>query len=429
MYDRATLSGGHHAKHSHCDSTVALRALVATELHLHIARMPSSLGLSLSTMQPFDCMLFLEIIWIHKHGRTVLDTGETCPAASSLRGVSAALEHLFWAAGRSGEWSLMAPYNNPCRSALVADYERGLGRHVRAHGPRPLAAHPLSYVKLVALIDQLDSERQHMIQQGITFGPATYARIRYVNKERDALLYLYLYASMQRGGEGAAIGLGNLSFPGNHYASLVIGDARLLTADSIRIHPPTLKTSDGGPPPPSTYMDVPQAPDARHCFMRRLLQFMDTCFRMGVPLTAPAGPLFRPMGVSNRTMMSEESLTTSACYSTLTRALKAAGIYEGESTHSFRRGASQNAVRTGQSKEEIKDQMHIVTDAVFHRYTDDGCETRFRPLVDPGGQMCPHEPVGEEEEDLAAAAAFAEEEEEEEDRFAAAFAAETAAGH
>jgi len=51
MYDRATLSGGHHAKHSHCDSTVALRAHVATELHLHIARMPSALGLSVSTIR------------------------------------------------------------------------------------------------------------------------------------------------------------------------------------------------------------------------------------------------------------------------------------------------------------------------------------------------------------------------------------------
>ena len=72
-------------------------------------------------------MLFLEAICVHKHGRTVLDTGETCPVASSLGWVSAALDNLFAMYGRNGEWSLTASYNNPCRSALVADYERCWG--------------------------------------------------------------------------------------------------------------------------------------------------------------------------------------------------------------------------------------------------------------------------------------------------------------
>jgi hypothetical protein len=380
MYHHAMHTGGHHAEHSHCDSTVALRALVATELHHHLALLPPALGLSIHTMQPFDCMVFVDAVWLRRHGHTVLDTGETSPAASSLRGFATALEHLFSVHGRSGEWGLTAPYNNPCLSTLVADYLRGLGRHVRAHGPRPVAAYPLSIFKLTVLIDQLDFDRQRMVQEsGVTHGPSTYARVRYVLKERDAVLFLYLYASMQRGGEGAAIGLGNLSFPGSPYPSLVLGDARLLTADFIRVHPPRLKTSLGGPPPPSTYMDIPRADDARYCFMRRLHLFMATCSLMGVPLTAPAGPLFRPMGVLSRTTLSEESLTTSALLATLVKALKAAGIYEGESTHSFRRGASQNAKDEDESHEAIMARMLIVSDAIYRRYTDGGCDTRFKP--------------------------------------------------
>jgi len=32
--------------------------------------------------------------------------------------------------------------------------------------------------------------------------------------------------------------------------------------------------------------------------------------------------------------------------------------------------------------------MHITTDAVYERYTDEGCATRYTPLVDPGNSVC-----------------------------------------
>jgi hypothetical protein len=381
---QAMRSGGAHVLHSHCDNTMALRALVAKELALHIARVPASYQLSVATMQPFDCMVFMETCWIPKHGRTVLDTGETCPASSSLRGFLAAFEHLFALHGRGGEWSLTAPYNNPCRSALVSGYGRGLGRYVRKHGSRPVAAHPMSHNKLTVLVDTLDGEQSHMAEEvdpGLP-GPGTYARMRYLIKERDSLLFLYLFYSLQRGGEGASIGLTDLSFPGHGpFSPLIPDDDRLLTASFIRIHPPTLKTSLGGPPPPSTHMDVHRAPDERYCFLRRLHKFMELCATLGVPLT-PTSPLFRPLGVSDRSTLREESLTTSACYSRLRSALMSAGIYEGESLHSTRRGGAQAANRDGESREEIKFRMNITSDAILDRYLDEGCVTKYNPLTD-----------------------------------------------
>ena len=424
MYLGAERSGGHHAENSHCASTVALRALLTTELLTYLSRMPPELGLSIKTMQPNDCMVFIEAVWVPNHGRTVLSTGETCPAASSLRGVLTAFEHLFKVYGRSGEWSLTTPYNNPCLSALVADYGRGLGKHIRLKGPRPLAAHPLSYEKLTILIDALGVAQASLkgVDPGQP-GPATYQRMRYLISARDALLFVYLLTSLQRGGEGACIGMQDLSIPGGPFPSVAVGDIRLLTTDCVRIHPPTLK-SFGGPPPPSTYMDVYRNPDDRYCFLRLLYRYMGLCSTLGAPLT-PTSPLFRPMGTQDCSTVREESITTSACYSRLQSALAAAGVDEGESTHSFRRGGSQAAKHQGKSKEETMGLMHITTDAVYERYTDEGCATRYTPLAVGGNLVCSPEPVGEEEEDLAAAAAAATAEE---DRFAAAFAKETAAG-
>ena len=214
-----------------------------------------------------------------------------------------------------------------------------------------------------------------------------YVRVCRALKERDALLFVYLFESIQRAGEGASIGLAHLSFPGDP-APLRLGDSRLLTNDAIRVHPPTLKTSRG-PPPPSTYMDVARVEDARYCFMRRLHAFMQTCDELGCPLLAPTGHLFRPTA-SDRVSFREESMTTAACRSRLKSALASADADEGETTHSFRRGASQDAKANGEDPAATMERMHIVTPSIYRRYTDQGCPTRFRaPRAVDGGSPAP----------------------------------------
>jgi hypothetical protein len=66
-----------------------------------------------------------------------------------------ALDYVFSIRGRGGQWSLHSPYNNPCRSQLVEDFGRGTVRYVRQNGPLPVAAHPLTRVKLMILVDSL----------------------------------------------------------------------------------------------------------------------------------------------------------------------------------------------------------------------------------------------------------------------------------
>jgi len=199
-------------------------------------------------MQPNDCMVFIEAVWVLKHGRTVTSTGETSPAASSLRGILPAYEHLFNVCGRSGEWGLTTTYNNPCLSALVAEYGRGLGNHIRTKGPHPFAAHPLSYEKLTVLIDALGVAQASLkgVDPGQP-GPATYQRMRYLIRARDALLFVELLTSLQRGGEGASIGMQDWSIPGGPFPSVTVGDIRLLTTAFVRIHPLTLKSFGGLP--------------------------------------------------------------------------------------------------------------------------------------------------------------------------------------
>ena len=373
MYSYGLEVGGLRAGHSRSDTTIELRNALARAMFGHLATLPPQLGITLHTMQPSDVMVFLNWVWFPHHGKTVLDTGEVMPAASSIRGVMPALEHLFSIHGRSGEWGIHRPWNNPCRSQMIEDLGRGTLRHVRIHGPRPIAAHPLEHWKVRALVGSLDSAGEAM---AITFASAAYFRMMFMIKKRDSLLFTYLFQSLQRAGEGAAICMSDLSFP-DDLQPLVPKDPRLLTRSSIRIHPPTLKQTDG-PPPPSTYMDVPRNSDEGMCFLRRLYHFTVLCEQLGQPLQVN-GPIFRPMDPHNRLVFRDCPMTTPACISRLKDALTQAGLYEGETSHSFRRGGMQDDRKRNVPESDTMARGHVKTPAVYRRYTDTGCKTKKKP--------------------------------------------------
>lgn len=364
---------------SHSATTMNMRAMMSSELGLFLAHIPAGFGINEHTMQPTDVVVFLSMAWIPRHGRTQLSNGEVGPSVSGLRLAIPALDHVFSSRGRGGEWTVHTPYNNPVRSQLVHDYVRGAVRHVRQLGPLPVAAHPLTRPKLALLVAELDTACAQM-DATLSAQPLPYQALRRLLKERDALLFVYLYESLQRAGEGASISLRNLSFPDDPLP-LRHGDPRLLSAGAIRIHPPTLKTC-GGAPSPSTYMDVARVGDPSLCFLRRLHAFMSTCDRLGHPLEVPFGHLFRPAD-STRVALRETSMTTAACRSRLKSALVAAGADEGETTHSFRRGATQDARLAGEDPAVTMGRMHIVTPGVYRRYTDQGCPTRHHAPAPP----------------------------------------------
>ena len=81
--------------HSYCATTMALRGAVTAELDRFLACIPPHFGITVHTMQPTDVVVFMTMAWLPKHGRTVLSTGEVCPAAMSIRSVTPAMDYVF----------------------------------------------------------------------------------------------------------------------------------------------------------------------------------------------------------------------------------------------------------------------------------------------------------------------------------------------
>ena len=258
--------------------------------------------------------------------------------------------------------------NNPCRSAYVEDYKRGLERYINRLAPAPVAAHPLSTEKFLALMASNDTRRAALHARAGTL----FQRVLCQIAARDGLLFLYLKESYQRGGEGAAVRLVDITIPGDLRA-VTPADPRLLTARVVRVTPPRLKGHEG---PPGLGIDIPRGPTPATCFLRRLHAFAETSANLGLPLSAPCYHLFRPMNPRRRTALLEESMTTSALQSRLRDALGRAGLYEGETTHSFRRGNFQAARARGEPQVKTMAKALITTDAVYNLYCNTGRPTR-----------------------------------------------------
>lgn len=376
LYGDGLTHGGALVAQSRSPSTMAQRRLVERELTAHFSRLPLSWGVNVMTAQPADIVVFVSQVWVPHHGRTLLTDGTMSPSTANLRGVFAALAHLFERHGRGGDWSLAAPFNNPCRSALVSDCQSGLERHVNDRAPPPVAAHPLTEQKLLTLVSQLDARYASHSRDGARLG-TPYQRMRCLLSARDALLFVYLFHSLQRGVEGARIGLANLSLPGDR-RPLQVGDSRLLTARTVRVHTGRQKCS-----PTGSTLEIPRADDERLCFMRRVHHYSLQCADLGLPLEGPEYLLFRASDPLNRGAHAATTLSSSACLGRLKQALTAAGVNEGETVHSCRRGGIQDAQRKGEHANATMARANIKTPGIHALYASTERPTRRKPVATP----------------------------------------------
>ena len=372
MYGAGLEHGGSLAMRSRADSTLAQRRLVEQELLLHLTRLPAVWGVTVMNAQPTDVVVFVSQVWIPRHGRTRLRNGLVYPSASNIRGMFPALAHVFDRQGRGGDWSLSLPYNNPCRSSLVEDLRQGLERYILAHAPPPVAAVELTEEKLLVSVIDLDARHAaHALDATRLKSP--FQRMQCVILARDALLFVYLFHSLQRGVEGAAIGLKNLSFLTDN-TPLAPADARLLTAAHLRVRTGRQKCA-----PTGSTLEIPRADDARLCFMRRLHAFFGVCVRFGLPLEAPDYLFFRPSATNSRGAFAGHSLSSSASLARLKQALAKADIDEGETLHSCRRGGIQHEKRKGIPAHETMERANIKTPKIYSLYADPGRATRRKP--------------------------------------------------
>jgi hypothetical protein len=239
--------------------------------------------------------------------------------------------------------------------------------------------------KFIALLTSIDARCAALNTPAMT----PFQRVRRQLAARDGLLFLYLRESFQRGGEGAAVRLVDITIPGDPRA-LIPADPRLLEARVVRVTPPRLKGHHG---PPGLGIDIVRGPTPATCLLRRLHAFAVTSAELGLPLAPPYFHLFRPMDSRRRTTLQDVSLTTAALQSRLRDALERLGLYEGETTHSFRRAAFQTARARGELQAVTMEKALITTNAVYNLYCNTGRPTRYRPAAEAGLASQPPAPV------------------------------------
>ena len=226
-----------------------------------------------------------------------------------------------------------------------------------AHAPPPVAAVELTEEKLLALVVDLDERHAaHALDAARLESP--FQRMQCVILARDALLFVYLFHSLQRGVEGAAMGC--QIFP-SLTDTLPLAPARPAPADGCS------PAGEDWPPEVCPYWEYARDPSRgrrRLCFMRRLHAFFGVCANFGVPLEGPEYLCFRPSATNNRGVFASHPLSSSASLARLKQALARADIDEGETLHSCRRGGIGHEKRKGIPVHETMERANIKTPKV-----------------------------------------------------------------
>jgi hypothetical protein len=310
----------------------------------YLARCPKELLRSVTTAIPFDILSYMEGDYIVNHGNTKLPTGATVPAVNTVKGVLSALKQLFDHHGRTGPWSDETMNGNPRSSPLVTDWFAAYNRDMLKWGFEACAAYPLTDEKRIQLIDYIDGLRANCDASD------TKADLEF---QRDALLYCFLWDSVMRGAEGARLLFGDVH-EDTPFGTVV---RPTLLKNRKRLSCGTIKLVQGG----------------AYAFTSRLPDWRATLVSRGAGI-CPKSPVFPAVGRTRALQVLDEPLGGPAVYTRFVAHLKGAGLYSGESVHSFRRGSVQARAAGGASEAQLMDAMLIATPAVVRVYSDG-----FRP--------------------------------------------------
>jgi integrase len=257
-------------------------------------------GLSIRTVSDLDVIAFVQGCWAPAHRekcRTRMgETGEKIASASAVKGVIQQLGKSFSMKGWSDE-------ENPAES--VKNYCDGYRVWLKENGVREKRAKVFREGKVQALIAYF--EEQIKASCGL----------RKCVLKMDLAAVDYLWESWVRGKE--------------------CGELRMdqLDVKSEEARPGWSKTVQAEP---SAVIDLSTARGGR--FMKSAISLVQEMEVQGHPVGE--GPLFRPVN-RQRMGFTNEALSANALRKRIQEHLKTAGLYDGETLHSLRRSAVQNA--------------------------------------------------------------------------------------
>lgn len=206
-----------------------------------------------------------------------------------------------------------------------------------------LGALPLTETKVKALIKHCmgKAERSTCMREKLAY-------------RRDALLWLYLWRSWQRGSEAGQLKWGRIRW----------------VKDGIHISLGALKADQLASFSGSDFYSYDEAEEVAFCLPTGLKTFLELCALNQIDLKAGGGYVFRPLKEGASVAFANKAFTGSAMYARLVCQLEAAGLYDGESVHSFRRGAVRHAKDQGMPANERQKRGRWASQRTQDRYEE-----------------------------------------------------------
>jgi integrase len=263
-------------------------------------------GVTVDTASPEDVAAFIHSEWIPNHRgicRTIVPaTGQPVASASALKGVVKDLSKSYRLLGFEGA-------SNPARSELVKAYWDGYGNVLHQQGVKVKRAKVFSEEKLNALVAFLTKK----------LGETEEMERCVVAMDRTAVLYLW--DTLARGKE--------------------CGEVRQDQIDPAdgTVYPGWTKTI---PQEPSARIEL-AVPGEREriSFLELASEQVKILAENGIEI-GETGFLFRAQNRS-RNGFDDKPITSSALRKRIQKRLQEAGLFDGETLHSFRRSAVQHA--------------------------------------------------------------------------------------
>ena len=382
------------AERSHCPKHAGLVAEWTARFVVFLAGVPPPYGpQNTRTATPEDVLNFCTMYAMVHHGITKLGDGSVVPAFSTMKGILSNIRHTFDVLGRRGEWQPLTLSGNPCDSTEIREFRTGYERTLWIEGVEPVAATPATEKIVRALVDEADKRHSVLAATPVERRSALLT-MRLLILERDITLYLYLWESIQRGGEGGRLRPCDLRGGDGAHFPLPTGGGPPLFKYPIRAHPNGVKTRQRRA---CGSFSLTGCGDIRYDFVARLNRFLRNCYLAG-QYAGPDTPIFRTLQSGKRTCFSAEALNSAASLKRLyTYRQSASGGTSGPlgtaTGHSFRRGGIQDDKAKGKAPEATMARGLMTSKRTYELYSDTERPTKCKRARVPGALVAPAPPA------------------------------------
>jgi hypothetical protein len=315
-----------------------------------LSSMPSESGKTLDNCCPGDLLVYMEDHWLPRHPGTMLPNGERVASPSGVNGVLSNLSTAFGLLSRHGEYNDATGKGNPVLSSEVGLYRQGYKNQVWREGYQEGSAVPMTeskYRALISFMDGLCDSKSSVVEQ--------------LCIERDVCLYMYAWESSLRGKDAGKITLQDF-FDSRGVLLDLYSLVDVVEGFSLCIIPNGTKTVKGRRAEAQCF-DMTE--DTQFCFLSRLLSYVHHCKGAGFPITTY---VFRPLD-GTRKGFKEQAYMSSGLWHSIVKYLTLAGLFEGETAHSFRRGGLQAAFYTGSAAfTAVQERAQLKSPGIVKRY-------------------------------------------------------------